>query len=85
MVAKVTFELLDKIIADARTKNTDGTGGKFADQQQRKELKRLLGYAVKLGWLTSNPVDHIRPLKLRGQLSFIDRGEGCANTKNIGH
>ena len=65
MVAKVTFEHLDQIIADARTKNADGTGGKFAAQKLRKELKRLFGYAVKLGWLPSNPVDHIRPLKLR--------------------
>lgn len=65
IVAKVTFEHLDKIIADARVKNADGTGGKFAAQKLRKELKRLFGYAVKLGWLPSNPVDHIRPLKLR--------------------
>ena len=65
IVAKVTFEHLDRIIADARNKKTDKTGGKFAAQKLRKELKRLFGYAVKLGWLPSNPVDHIRPLKLR--------------------
>lgn len=65
MVAHVTFEPLDKIITAARVKSADGKGGNFAAQKLRKELKRLFGYAVKLGWLASNPVDHIRPLKLR--------------------
>jgi integrase len=75
MVAHVTFEPLDKIIAEARIKNADGTGGNFAAQKLRKELKRLFGYAVKLGWLASNPVDHIRPLKLRtdGFHSWTDK------------
>ena len=75
MVADVTFEPLDIIITQARVKNADGTGGNFAAQKLRKELKRLFGYAVKLGWLASNPVNHIRPIKLRtdGFHSWTDK------------
>jgi integrase len=64
-VALVTFEALDKIVAKAREKKSDRTGGNFAAQKLRKELKRLFGYAVKLGWLPSNPVAHVNPIKIK--------------------
>ncbi len=38
---KVTFEALDKIINKAKEKKPDGTGGMFAAQKLRKELRRL--------------------------------------------
>lgn len=60
---QVTFEALDKIVNRMKEKKKDGTGGPFAAQKLRKELKRLFRYAVKLGWLESNPIDHVDPIK----------------------
>ena len=59
---QIKFEHLDKIIARARVKQDDGSGGDFAAQKLRKELKRLFRYAVKLGWLAANPVDFVDPI-----------------------
>lgn len=61
----VTFEALDKIVNRAKEKRSDGTGGPFAAQKLRKELKRLFRFAVKLRWLDSNPVDAVDPVKAK--------------------
>lgn len=62
---KVSFEAIDKIITQAKNKKPDGTGGQFAAQKLRKELKRLFRYAVKIKWLQSNPVDFVDPIKTK--------------------
>ena len=64
-VDRLEFQYLDKIITLERVKQKDGRGGDFAAQKLRKELKRLLRYAVKSGWLASNPVDLVDPIKTK--------------------
>jgi integrase len=61
-VAQVEFQHLDKIIRRTREKQIDGTGGDFAAQKLRKELKRLFRYAAKLKWIVTNPVDYVEPI-----------------------
>ncbi len=61
-VAQVQFQHLDKIIRQTREKQIDGTGGDFAAQKLRKELKRLFRYAVKLQWIDQNPIEYVEPI-----------------------
>jgi integrase len=66
-VRQMTFEALDKIITAARVKKPNGTGGNFAAQKLRKELKRLLHYAVKLGWLQTNPMEFVNAISVTSE------------------
>lgn len=60
---EVEFQHLDKIITGEREKRNNGKrGGDFAAQKLRKELKRLFRYAVKLGWISRNPVEFVEPI-----------------------
>lgn len=62
------FHHIDAIIARARVKRLDSKGraigGIEAARKLRKELRRLLAYAVKLEWIAVNPVDHADTVKV---------------------
>ena len=57
------FDKLDSYIGAVTICQDDGTGGKGAARNARKQLKRLFRYAVKIGWCDVNPVDFIEPIK----------------------
>lgn len=56
LVATLHFVALDRIIANAAVKKKDGTGGPFAALFLKKQLSRLLKYAIKIGWRADNPM-----------------------------
>lgn len=59
MVAEARFYHIDAILQAAAIRQSDGTGGPFAAHQLKRQLRMLFRYAVKLGWITINPVDHV--------------------------
>jgi integrase len=69
-VAMLTFEHLDAIFAKAakKRKSADGKrslGGPAAAQRLRKQLRRLFGFAVKVGMIRTNPVELTARVKYR--------------------
>lgn len=67
-VKALRFEHIDAIIAKARIKDigADGRkiGGNEAARKLRKELRRLMVFARKLGWITTNPVEDSERVKV---------------------
>lgn len=67
-VKGLTFEHIDAVIAKARIKMVDAKGRKVggieAARKLRKELRRFLAFARKLGWITTNPVEDSQPVKV---------------------
>ena len=61
-VATCPFTKLDKYIQDVAQ-----TSGGGAAEKARKQLKRLFRYAVKLGWMPTNPMDFVNPVKYEKQ------------------
>ncbi len=59
-VAIAHFAALDKIIAETAVKKPDGKGGPFAAQSLKKQLNSMFRFAVKIGWIEANPIDHVR-------------------------
>jgi integrase len=68
MVRDLRFDHIDAIISKARVKTVDGrgrgVGGVEAARKLRKELRRFFAFAVKLGWLSKNPVDDSQSVKV---------------------
>jgi integrase len=68
MVRDVRFDHIDAIISKARMKTIDergrAVGGVEAARKLRKELRRFFGFAVKLGWLSKNPVEESQSVKV---------------------
>lgn len=68
MVRDLRFDHIDAIISKARVKTVDrrgrGVGGVEAARKLRKELRRFFAFAVKLGWLSKNPVDDSQSIKV---------------------
>lgn len=68
MVRDLRFDHIDAIVSKARIKTVDARGracgGVEAARKLRKELRRFLGFAVKLGWLVKNPVDESQPIRV---------------------
>jgi integrase len=68
MVRDLRFDHIDAIISKARVKSLDGrgrmVGGVEAARKLRKELRRFLGFAVKLGWIAKNPVEESQVVKV---------------------
>lgn len=68
LVRGVGFQHIDAIIAKARMKRIDDSGrqvgGPEAARKLRKELRRLFAFAVKLGWINSNPVESSETIRL---------------------
>lgn len=67
-VKGIRFEHIDAIISKARAKSLDAkgreVGGVEAARKLRKELRRMFAFAVKLEWITTNPVDLSEQIKV---------------------
>lgn len=66
-VANLTFEAVDRIIAKKLVKTGTGNktkGGTFAAIKLRKELIRLLDFAVKAGMIDKNPARLSDPIRI---------------------
>lgn len=68
MVRDLRFDHIDAIVSKARVKSLDErgrtVGGVEAARKLRKELRRFLGFAVKLGWIARNPVEESQAVKV---------------------
>jgi len=74
LVKDATFAGLDRVIAKTAEPKEDGTGGPFAAQFLKKQLRGLFRYAVKIGWIERNPVDFVsyRAPKTRGYHTWTE-------------
>lgn len=61
LITHFTWQHIEAILRRRADKRTDPggrqTGGPFAAQSLRKQLRRLFAFAVRLEWITHNPVD----------------------------
>lgn len=78
LVKDARYDKLDKYVAEIAAGWDDDKGrrhgGPFAAETARKLLRSLFKYAVKMGWRTDNPMDHVefRPKKTSGFHSWTE-------------